>query len=121
LGYQSLIASIAGLSFRNGHNLIIFTSNSLQETTMSKTNINLQDDLEQPLAQLAKKLNQSRNWIINEAVKEFLEQRSFDEQRWQDTLAALDSVKNDKSISADKVEFWLASWGTAEEQVAPHQ
>ncbi len=88
---------------------------------MRVTNIQLQDDLEQPLAQLAEKLNQSRNWIINEAVKEFLEQRSFDEQRWQDTLTALDSVKNGKSISAVKVESWLASWGTAEEQAAPHR
>jgi predicted transcriptional regulator len=87
---------------------------------MTLRKILLEDDLEEPVAQLAKKLNQSRNWIINEAVKEFLEQRSFDEQRWQDTFTALDSVKNDKSISADKVEFWLASWGTAEEQVAPH-
>ena len=78
---------------------------------MSKTNINLQDDLEQPLAQLAKKLNQSRNWIINEAVKEFLEQCSFDEQRWQDTLTAIESVKDSKSISAEKVESWLANWG----------
>jgi len=67
------------------------------------------------------KLNQSRNWIINEAVKEFLEQRSFDEERWQDTLVALDSVNNGKRISAEKVESWLASWVSSEEQVAPHQ
>jgi len=75
---------------------------------MTITNIDLQDELEQSVAQLAAKLKQSRNWVINEAVKEFLEQRSFEEQRWQETLPALASVKNGDSIAAAKVESWLA-------------
>ena len=88
---------------------------------MSVTNIELQDELEQPLTQLAEKLNQSRNWIINEAVKEFLQHQALEEQRWQDTLPALASVKKGNSIAGEKVESWLASWGTPEEQSAPHQ
>ena len=88
---------------------------------MSVTNIELQDELEQPLTQLAEKLNQSRNWIINEAVKEFLEHQALEEQRWQDTLPAFASVKKGNSIAGEKVESWLASWGTPEEQSAPHQ
>ena len=88
---------------------------------MSVTNIELQDELEQPLTQLAEKLNQSRNWIINEAVKEFLEHQALEEQRWQQTLPALASVKNGNGIAGEKVESWLASWGTPEEQSAPHQ
>ena len=43
------------------------------------------------------------------------------EQRWQDTLPALASVKNGNSIAEAKIESWLASWGTPEEQPAPHQ
>lgn len=88
---------------------------------MLVTNIELQDELEQPLTQLAKKLNQSRNWIINEAVKEFLEHQALEEQRWLDTLPALASVRNGNSVAGEKVESWLASWGTSEEQSAPHQ
>lgn len=88
---------------------------------MTVTNIELQDELEQPLAQLAEKLNQSRNWIINEAVKEFLAHRIQEEQRWQETLSALASVENGNSISGDKIESWLASWGTPQEQLPPHQ
>jgi predicted transcriptional regulator len=78
------------------------------------TNIELQDELEQPLTQLAEKLNQSRNWIINEAVKTFLEHQALEEQRWQDTLPASASVKYGNSIAGEKVESWLASWGTPE-------
>ena len=88
---------------------------------MLVTNIELQDELEQPLTKLAEKLNQSRNWIINEAVKKFLEHQALEEQRWQDTLLALASVKNGNSIAEAKIEPWLASWGTPEEQPAPHQ
>jgi predicted transcriptional regulator len=88
---------------------------------MSVTNIELYDELEQPITQLAEKLNQSRNWIINEAVKEFLEHRALEEQRWQETLPALNSVKNGNSIAGEKIETWLASWGTPQEQSAPHQ
>lgn len=88
---------------------------------MSVTNIELQDELEQPLTQLAEKLNQSRNWIINEAVKEFMEHQALEEQRWLDTLPALTSVKNGNNIAGEKVESWLAGWGTSEEQSAPHQ
>jgi predicted transcriptional regulator len=88
---------------------------------MTVTNIELYDELEQPLAQLAEKLNQSKGWIINEAVKEFLENRSLEEQRWQETLPALASVKNGNSIPSDKIESWLASWGTPQEQSVPHQ
>ncbi|MGJ0514765.1 MAG: CopG family ribbon-helix-helix protein [Methylomicrobium sp.] len=88
---------------------------------MSVTNIELQDELDQPLAELAEKLNRSRNWIINEAVKEFLEHCSLEEQRWLETLPALDSVKNGNSIAGEKVESWLASWGTPQERPPPHQ
>ena len=88
---------------------------------MSVANIELQDELEQPLTQLDKKLNQSRNWIINEAVKEFLEHQALEEQRWLDTLPALASVRNGNSVAGEKVESWLASWGTSKEQSAPHQ
>ena len=82
---------------------------------MSVTNIELYDELEQPITLLAEKLNQSRNWIINEAVKEFLEHQALEELRWQETLPALASVKNGNSIAGEKVEAWLASWGTSQE------
>lgn len=88
---------------------------------MSMTNIELRDELEQPLAELAEKLHRSRNWIINEAVKEYLEHCSLEEKRWLDTLQALNSVKNGESIASEKVESWLASWGSPEERPTPRR
>ena len=88
---------------------------------MSLTNIELYDELEQSLTQLAEKPNQSKNWIINEAIKEFLEHQALEEQRWQETLPALASVKKGGSITSEKIESWLTSWGTPQEQPAPPQ
>jgi predicted transcriptional regulator len=42
--------------------------------------------------------------------------REQDEEYWQDTLNALESVKEGKVIDGEKVHDWLESWGTAQEK-----
>ncbi len=79
---------------------------------MSITSIRLADEVEKPLESLAKKLDRSKNYIINQAVKEFLAKQSLEDSRWQDTLAALESIKAGKSIDETAVNAWLNSWGT---------
>ena len=56
---------------------------------MSITSIRLADDVDQPLDFLAKKLDRSKNYLINQAIKEFLAKQSLEDSRWQDTLEAL--------------------------------
>lgn len=79
---------------------------------MSITSIRLTEDLEKPLDSLAKKLNRSKNHIINQAIKEFLVKQSLEDSRWEDTLEALESVKAGKPIDESDVNAWLNSWGT---------
>lgn len=79
---------------------------------MSITSIRLNDDVDKPLNSLAKKLDRSRNYLINQAIKEFLVKQSFEESRWQDTLEALESIKSGQSIDETDVNAWLNSWGT---------
>ncbi len=86
---------------------------------MSITSIRLSDDLDGPLNELASKLERSKNYIINQAIKEYLERQSVDELRWQETLEALESVKSGKAIDSNSVHEWLASWGTTSEKTAP--
>lgn len=78
---------------------------------MSVTSIRLQDDLDKLLSDLALKSNRSKNWIINQ---------SLEEQRWLDTLPALDSGRSARSVPAEQVESWLTTWGRAQEGM-PHQ
>ncbi len=86
---------------------------------MGVTSIRLQPEVEKPLEILSKKLDRSKNYLINQAIKEFLSRRAIEEKRWSETLAALGSVKNGDIIEEDDVVAWLESWGAENEQSPP--
>ncbi len=87
---------------------------------MSVTSIRLQKDLETPLEDLAKKLHRSKNWLINQAVKEFVEKGNLEERRWTETLQALDSVERGVVVDVKNVHEWLDTWGSEEEPSPPN-
>lgn len=86
---------------------------------MGITSIRITDDVEKPLESLAKKLDRSKNYLINQAIKEFLARQSLEDSRWQDTLKALESIKTGKSIDEADVNAWLNSWGTKDRKSPP--
>ena len=86
---------------------------------MGVTSIRLNAEVEAPLASLAKKLDRSKNYLINQALKEFVQRQSMEDSRWEDTLKAIDSVKNGKTINESEVSSWLSSWGTDDEKSPP--
>ncbi len=86
---------------------------------MGITSIRLADDIDKSLEFLASKLDRSKNYLINQAVKEFLARQSVEESRWADTLEALESIKAGKSIAEADVNAWLNSWGTGERKEPP--
>lgn len=85
---------------------------------MGVTSIRLQPEIESPLENLAVKLDRSKNYLINQAIKEFIERKSLGDQRWTETLEAINSVKSGKSVSESSVNEWLESWG-AEDEIKP--
>jgi predicted transcriptional regulator len=86
---------------------------------MGVTSIRLQPEIENPLEKLANKLDRSKNYLINQAIKEFIERKNTDETRWSETLEAIDSVKAGKAINEKEVNAWLDSWGSADELKPP--
>lgn len=86
---------------------------------MSVTSIRLQPEIESPLEDLSKKLDRSKNYIINQAIKEFLYRQSLEDQQWKETLEAIESLKSGKSIDEKEVHEWLNSWGTKNELDPP--
>jgi len=86
---------------------------------MSITSVRLNHDVEKPLEFLAKKLDRSKSYIINQAVREFLARQSVEESRWDDTLVAIDSINRGEAIDEEDVNAWLNSWGTNEVKPAP--
>lgn len=86
---------------------------------MSVTSIRLADDLDKPLESLANKLDRSKNYLINQAIKEFLARQSLEESRWGETLEALESIKAGESLKEGDVNSWLNTWGTDKRKEPP--
>lgn len=78
---------------------------------MGVTSVRLNIEVEAPLEQLAHKLDRSKNYLINQAIKEFLIRQAMEDARWADTLEALDSVKDGRMADAKEVTEWFQSWG----------
>ena len=86
---------------------------------MGVTSVRLQPEIENPLEQLATKLDRSKNYLINQAIKEFLARKTLDEKKWSETLEALDSVKSNRVVDEQEVNEWLDSWGKENEKKPP--
>tara|TARA_B100000745_G_scaffold278643_1_gene209767 strand:- start:982 stop:1248 length:267 start_codon:yes stop_codon:yes gene_type:complete len=86
---------------------------------MSITSVRLSAEVEQPLDYLAKKLDRSKSYLINQAVKEFIARQSVEESRWEQTLEAIESVNRGESVAEDDVNAWLNSWGTDDVKATP--
>jgi predicted transcriptional regulator len=79
---------------------------------MNITSIRIPEEMEKPLETLSKKLDRSKSYLINQAIKEFIARQSLEDSRWQDTLQALESIMSGNSIDEEDVNAWLNSWGT---------
>jgi predicted transcriptional regulator len=86
---------------------------------MGVTSIRLSTEIEAPLENLAQRLDRSKNYLINQAIREFVARQAMDDARWEDTLKALASIKEGKVIDESEVVSWLKSWGTDNESSPP--
>ncbi len=86
---------------------------------MGVTSIRLSPEVETPLKILSERLDRSKNYLINQAVKEYVARQAMEDSRWEDTLKALASVKKDKGFDEQEVVSWIQSWGTDNESSPP--
>ena len=81
--------------------------------------IKLRDDLKVPLEEMATRIQQSTDWVVNKAVELMLKGDRVAIRRWQETLAGLDDIANGRLVSEERVDAWLDSWGTENELPPP--
>lgn len=86
---------------------------------MSVTTVRLQPEVEAGLESVAEQLQRTKSWVINQAIREYLERQQLEQTRWQETLEAMDSVAQGKVVSGDAVHAWLRSWGSTDELPPP--
>ena len=86
---------------------------------MSITSVRLHDEIEKPLEVLAKKLDRTKSYLINQAVREFVARQAIEDSRWEETLEAIESVNRGELVDEAEVNAWLNSWGTDSIKDAP--
>ncbi|TAN06030.1 MAG: ribbon-helix-helix protein, CopG family [Rhodanobacteraceae bacterium] len=82
---------------------------------MSITSVRLQADVERDLKRIADRQRRSKGWVINQALREYVQREASEAERWQQTLEALDDVAAGRVVPAKDVHAWLRSWGTRKE------
>jgi predicted transcriptional regulator len=86
---------------------------------MSVATVRLQPELEKSLEAMAGKLHRSKSWLINQAIREFVANQELEQDRWQETLAAMELVAQGRTVSGEAVHGWLRSWGSDNELPPP--
>jgi predicted transcriptional regulator len=86
---------------------------------MSVTTVRLQPEVEESLEAMSGKMHRTKSWLINQALREFIQRQEQEQVRWQETLQAMESVAQGKVISGEAVHTWLRSWGDPNELPPP--
>ena len=86
---------------------------------MPVTSVRLSPEIDEKLESVAERARRTKSWLINEAVKDYLDRLGQDELRWQETVGALASVKAGRIVDGDNIMNWLATWGKKAEKKPP--
>ncbi|TVQ83897.1 MAG: ribbon-helix-helix protein, CopG family [Chromatiaceae bacterium] len=86
---------------------------------MGMTSVRMPDDLLQRLDNTATRLRRSKGWIINDAVREYLERDELRQRRDQETREALAELDAGQVVDGDEVLAWIDSWGSENEHEPP--
>ena len=87
---------------------------------MGVTSVRLEDELQERLERLAEREKRTRGWLINEAVRGYLEREELRAERYRQSLEALAEVEGGAPLAdGDEVLDWIASWGAEAEKPVP--
>lgn len=83
------------------------------------TSVRMADELMEKLESTADKLQRSKSWVINDAVREYLAKEEVKAQRLLETQKALQDMESGRVVDGEEVMNWLASWGSEGELQTP--
>lgn len=86
---------------------------------MGMTSVRVPDDMLSRLESTAARLRRSKGWIINDALREYLEREEQRVQRLEETRQALVELDAGYLVEGEEVLTWLDSWGTPDEREVP--
>lgn len=86
---------------------------------MSTTSFRLDDDLQEKLDITAARLRRSKGWIINDALRQYIEREERKQRMLEETEEAIADIQAGRVVSGEEVMKWLETWGTSSEMKAP--
>ena len=86
---------------------------------MSTTSFRLDDELQEKLESTAARLKRTKGWLINEAVRQYIEREEIRTRMLSQTEEALADIEAGRIVSGEEVLNWLKTWGTEAEISAP--
>jgi len=88
---------------------------------MTTTSVRLDDDLQFKLETAADRLKRTKGWIINEALRQFIEREELQQRMLEETQNAIADLEAQRIVSGEEVMQWLETWGSPQEKDAPMQ
>ena len=86
---------------------------------VSITSVRLHPEVAEGLEATSSRLQRSKSWLINQALREYLAKEATEAARWQATLGALESFNTGRVVEGERVHEWLRSWGNPNELSPP--
>jgi len=86
---------------------------------MVTTSVRMPEELIERLEKTAAQLRRSKGWVINDAVREYVDREERKARRLEETREALADVEAGRLVDGQRVTEWLQSWGTTAELEPP--
>ncbi|MBF0605125.1 MAG: ribbon-helix-helix protein, CopG family [Nitrospirae bacterium] len=81
--------------------------------------VRINDDLKDGLSKLVESTERTQSFLTNEALRQYLEQEAWQIQAIQEVVQEVETASEDDFIEHEKVDNWLASWGSENEMELP--
>ncbi|MDF5712847.1 MAG: ribbon-helix-helix protein, CopG family [Rhizonema sp. NSF051] len=87
---------------------------------MSTTSFRLDDELEKKLEVTADRLQRTKGWIINDALRQYIMREEQKLRMLEQTEDAIADIEANRIVSGEEVMKWLETWGSQNEAQAPN-
>ena len=115
-----VVGAFTGRVARSIYCAVVSECQRIGDQPMPVTSVRLEDELHSRLERLAKRERRTRGWVINEALRRYLEQEELRAERYRQTLEALAEIEaGAPTVDGEIVREWIASWGTDDEKPVP--
>ena len=69
------------------------------------------DDFAEEIDSIAVELERPRDWVIQDALREYVSRHRLELQQWRETQEAIDAAERGEVVPAEEVFAWLDTWG----------